>query len=171
MNTKFLFLLLLSVFVGFSGCAFGAGDVYYLTLSGIAGDSAVRGHEKQIVVTGFQYPGLSGSSKSFYIQKDFDSASAPLLMASITGGTITSGSFYCEKAATGGLSGGRPVFTMVFGGLVVDSFYSYDYGTADLIPGEKVSFTFSTLTVTSYPQNVKGSTPVVTPIFYPPMGN
>ena len=174
MKTKrLLFALFISLFA-FSLRSFASGDVYYLSLPGLTGDATVRGHEKQIVVTGFQYPGLSGSAKSFYIQKGFDSASSGLLMDSVAGTTLTSGTFYCEKPGSSGAGsgvGGR-VFTMVFGGLVVESWESYDYGTTDLYPTEKVSSTFSTLSITSYPQKGSGQTsPTTTPIFSPPMVN
>lgn len=173
MKTARLPLLLLIVLLALSFRSFAAGDSYYLSLPGLTGESTAEGHQKQIGVTGFQYPGLSGSANSFYIQKGFDSASAGLLMASVSGTTFTTGTFYCEKGSSSsslGAGAGKRIFSMVFGGLVVDSWESYDYGAAELTPAEKVSFTFSTLTITSYPQR-KGDPTVVTPIFFPPMTN
>jgi type VI protein secretion system component Hcp len=161
-------LLLVLAFLMVAVCARsrGSGDVYYMTLAGINGNARVAGLTNAIAVTGFQYPGVSGSAESFYIEKNFDSSSAQLLLASVTGSTITSGTFYCESAL-------GPVFTMSFGDLIIDAWQSSDMGMVDLVPMEKVSFSFDSLSITTYSQRggKGGGAPVTTLIFAPPMHN
>ena len=171
MKMKSLLLVFIAVLFASAARSFAGGDVYFLSLPGFTGDATTGGHQGQIVVTGFQYPGVSGSNRSFYVEKGFDSASAGLLMASVSGTAITSGTFYCEKAASEASRAGGRVFTMVFGGLVVESYESFDTGAADPSPAEKVSFSFSTLQITTYPQKGGKGQPVTTPIFSPPMVN
>jgi hypothetical protein len=143
-----------------------AGDIYLLALPGISGNARGLDQENLISVTGFQYPGISGSAESFYVQKNFDSASAPLLLASVAGTVMTSATFYCESA------NGSRVFTMIFGDLMVDAWQSADMGTTDLVPMEKVSFSFDSLSIITYSPRVKGAgPPVTTLIFAPPMHN
>ncbi len=163
-------LLLVVLTVGVCAQSRAGGDAYYLALPGITGDATAPGHAHQIALTGFAYPGISGSAESIYVQKNFDSASAQLLLASVTGTPITSGTFYCETA--GSEKGGGRVFTMVFGDLVIDAWQSADMGASDPVPVEKVSFSFDSLSITSYPQRGgPGGPPVTTLIFAPPQHN
>ena len=154
--------------------AHAAGDTYFLSLPPLLGNSTDPAHKNDIVVTGFQYPGVSGSSHTFYIEKGFDSASPGLLLASVTGQVFSSGIFYCTKATGGGAGvskGGGRIFTMNFGDLVVSSWQTFDNGTEDLAPVERVYFTFSTLSLVTYPQGGGIGLSGTTPVFSPPMVN
>ena len=166
-----MFLAFAGVLITGIGQLKAATDSYYLALPGITGDASVAGHLHDIAVTGFEYPGISGSAQSFYIEKVFDSASAQLLLASVSGTTISSGTFYCDAGGGGELEKTQHVFVMVFGDLMVDAWQSADMGTADPVPKEKVSFSFSSLSITTYPARAKGGGSPVTTLIYPPLHN
>ena len=174
-NIRLFSLVLAGLMVAMCSQSKAAGDAYYFALPGVSGNVTAGAYAHDIAVTGFQYPGISGSAESFYIEKNFDSASALLLLASVTGTSFTSGTFYCVAGGGEGVGLGKGlgrIFTMVFGDLVIDAWQSADMGTSDPVPTEKVSFSFDSLSITTYPQKGgPGGPPVTTLIFAPPDHN
>jgi type VI protein secretion system component Hcp len=136
---------------------FGANPRYYFKLPPVTGDSTVRGHENEIIATGFEFQVAQGNTY-FVLNKGLDSASTQLGAILVSGDTNFSTAKFTAESGGGAGGARRPLafFTIEFTGLSENSLNLMDAGLADSLPHENVTFSFGSAVLTTYTYGPSG---------------
>jgi type VI protein secretion system component Hcp len=153
MKMKHALLFLAALWLGLAATSHAAVPRYYFKIPGVDGESTVKGHEKEIVATGFEFE-FGNQGTFFVLQKNVDNATTGLGGLLLSGSLSSTAKLTADVTAPSGAS--RTYFTIELTNLTPQSHNIVDTGFRDPVPQEKFTFIFDSAKITTYTQTPKG---------------